>query len=159
MRTIDDPIKDKMVIKWLRSLMSTSKRLVGADHMGNKYYEYYKQSGKLVRTAEGPYQHEEYSSGQIPLEWEAWIRGKRQDPPTEGEIYNRLKSTQVRVEKGKIAKQIDDEKQEKAFEDGLIARENVHATQKVGTALKTAFGSKTSQDKKYEPEAWTPGSK
>ncbi|KAG9488210.1 hypothetical protein GDO78_007813 [Eleutherodactylus coqui] len=34
-----------------------------------------------------------YESGDIPAEWEAWIRGKRKDPPTIEEI---LKNEQMR---------------------------------------------------------------
>ncbi|KAG8598800.1 hypothetical protein GDO81_002745 [Engystomops pustulosus] len=36
-----------------------------------------------------------YETGHIPTEWEAWIRGKRKDPPTIEEI---LKNEQIRQE-------------------------------------------------------------
>lgn len=34
----------------------------------------------------------------IPIEWDAWLRGRREDPPTEEEVMN----TVSRMEKGQI---------------------------------------------------------
>ncbi|XP_051897795.1 NADH dehydrogenase [ubiquinone] 1 alpha subcomplex assembly factor 2 isoform X2 [Pristis pectinata] len=64
----------------------------------------------------------EYEHGNIPLEWEAWIRGSRKDPPTIEEI---LKNEEYRkmIKLRACEIQRDDEiRKEKEYEEGLVAR-------------------------------------
>jgi NADH:ubiquinone oxidoreductase subunit len=65
------------------------KELVGTDQLGNKYYyipEYKNWTGQIIREkrfVEAANKNEiDYDIGNIPTEWEAWIRKTRKIPPT-----------------------------------------------------------------------------
>ncbi|XP_030103302.1 NADH dehydrogenase [ubiquinone] 1 alpha subcomplex assembly factor 2 isoform X2 [Mus musculus] len=67
---------------------------VGTDHLGNKYYyvaEYKNWRGQTIREkriVEAANRKEvDYEAGDIPTEWEAWIRRTRKTPPTMEEPY------------------------------------------------------------------------
>ncbi|XP_057299630.1 NADH dehydrogenase [ubiquinone] 1 alpha subcomplex assembly factor 2-like isoform X2 [Hydractinia symbiolongicarpus] len=165
-----------MVIKWLRAILSSSKKLIGTDHLGNKYFEEVRASGKIQRSIQNDTKHEDYSAGHIPLQWEAWIRGKRKDAPTLQEIEEQARYTSTVLRRAAIKTKEDDKKQAIAYADGLIAKErpsdntpakqalsrnvdtNLHAT--TGTSYQpdawspAAVNSDTKT--KYEPESWTP---
>ncbi|KAM4050661.1 NADH dehydrogenase [ubiquinone] 1 alpha subcomplex assembly factor 2 [Anomaloglossus baeobatrachus] len=86
----------------LQRTLGTVRHLMGTDQFGNKYYYIPEQktwTGQAIRARRmmEPVQKEVYmyQTGQIPTEWEAWIRGKRKDPPTIEEI---LKNEQLRKE-------------------------------------------------------------
>ncbi|XP_073536365.1 NADH dehydrogenase [ubiquinone] 1 alpha subcomplex assembly factor 2 isoform X2 [Phyllobates terribilis] len=86
----------------LQRTLGTVRHHMGTDQFGNKYYYVPEQktwTGQAVRARRmvDPVQKEEYlyETGHIPTEWEAWIRGKRKDPPTIEEI---LKNEQLRKE-------------------------------------------------------------
>ncbi|XP_030214011.1 NADH dehydrogenase [ubiquinone] 1 alpha subcomplex assembly factor 2 isoform X2 [Gadus morhua] len=62
---------------------------VGSDHLGNNYYMIPQQktwtgrsvrAKRMVETA-NPNEYE-YMEGSIPSEWDAWIRGRRKEPPS-----------------------------------------------------------------------------
>merc|ERR1712150_122473 len=130
---------------------------------GNKYYEYVRKSGKVARTVENVSTHEEYSEGSVPVEWEAWIRGKRSDPPTQQEIDMQESFVRERFQKAEISRRLDDERQDQAFRDGLITRESVESTQHmVGTALRSAYTNKkinhtATENPQQDAESWSPG--
>ncbi|XP_074241813.1 NADH dehydrogenase [ubiquinone] 1 alpha subcomplex assembly factor 2 isoform X14 [Saimiri boliviensis] len=72
-----------------RSLSKEVKEHVGTDQFGNKYYYiagYKNWRGQTIREkriVEAVKKQEvDYESGDIPTEWEAWIRRKRKTPPT-----------------------------------------------------------------------------
>nr|KAF6441612.1 NADH:ubiquinone oxidoreductase complex assembly factor 2 [Rousettus aegyptiacus] len=77
------------------------KEQVGTDQFGNKYYyipEYKNWRGQTIREkriVEAANQKEvDYEVGNIPAEWEAWIRRTRKTPPTiEVRIYK--ENTQI----------------------------------------------------------------
>uniref|UniRef100_UPI00202083AF NADH dehydrogenase [ubiquinone] 1 alpha subcomplex assembly factor 2 isoform X2 n=1 Tax=Myodes glareolus TaxID=447135 RepID=UPI00202083AF len=82
----------------LRSLWSSlSKEVrehVGTDHLGNKYYyiaQYKNWRGQTIREkriVEAANRKElDYEAGDIPTEWEAWIRRTRKTPPTMEHIW------------------------------------------------------------------------
>ncbi|XP_060241686.1 NADH dehydrogenase [ubiquinone] 1 alpha subcomplex assembly factor 2 isoform X2 [Meriones unguiculatus] len=65
------------------------RELVGTDHLGNKYYyiaPYKNWRGQTIREkrfVEAANKKEvDYEAGDIPTEWEAWIRRTRKTPPT-----------------------------------------------------------------------------
>ncbi|XP_052861440.1 NADH dehydrogenase [ubiquinone] 1 alpha subcomplex assembly factor 2 [Anopheles cruzii] len=66
--------------------------LVGEDYFGNKYYEIppdpsvgrRKASRWFEPTAKEAYDQE------ITAEWEAWLRGRRREPPTQEELLKNL---------------------------------------------------------------------
>ncbi|CAI8001524.1 NADH dehydrogenase [ubiquinone] 1 alpha subcomplex assembly factor 2 [Geodia barretti] len=60
-------------------------RVVGTDLNGNKYIEAQPRgdSGRLRRTVKMVgVSTDQYTEDAIPHEWEQWLRGSRQDPPT-----------------------------------------------------------------------------
>ncbi|NXG87424.1 NDUF2 factor, partial [Stercorarius parasiticus] len=70
-------------------LLGPEKELVGTDQFGNKYYRVPKhetRGGQIIperRFVEAiNRQAYQYEMGDFPTEWEAWIRKKRNDPPT-----------------------------------------------------------------------------
>ncbi|XP_070954990.1 NADH dehydrogenase [ubiquinone] 1 alpha subcomplex assembly factor 2 isoform X4 [Macaca nemestrina] len=72
-----------------RSLSREVKEHVGTDQFGNKYYcipQYKNWRGQTIREkriVEGANKKEvDYEIGDIPTEWEAWIRRTRKTPPT-----------------------------------------------------------------------------
>ncbi|XP_042585520.1 NADH dehydrogenase [ubiquinone] 1 alpha subcomplex assembly factor 2 isoform X1 [Cyprinus carpio] len=73
----------------LRRTFGVVKEHVGTDHLGNKYYYIPEQkswTGRVSRPrrlveAANPNEFE-YMEGNIPSEWDAWIRGRRKQPPT-----------------------------------------------------------------------------
>ncbi|XP_040277252.1 NADH dehydrogenase [ubiquinone] 1 alpha subcomplex assembly factor 2 [Bufo bufo] len=86
----------------LQRTLGTVRQHMGTDQFGNKYYSipeqktWTGQANRAKRIVE-PAQKDvyKYEAGHIPTEWEAWIRGKRKDPPTIEEI---LKNEQIRQE-------------------------------------------------------------
>ncbi|XP_004862950.1 mimitin, mitochondrial [Heterocephalus glaber] len=81
-----------------RMLSKEVKEHVGTDHLGNKYYyipQYTNWRGQSIREKriiEAPKKNEiDYEVGDIPVEWEAWMRRKRNTPPTMEEILKNEK--------------------------------------------------------------------
>ncbi|CAB1320060.1 unnamed protein product [Coregonus sp. 'balchen'] len=80
----------------------------------------------------------EYLEGNIPSEWDAWIRGRRKQPPSIEEL---VKNQHYREHiKGK-AREVEERElalQAKEYEEGLVAR----PTQTIakGHAAATSFG-------------------
>ncbi|KAM5191762.1 NADH dehydrogenase [ubiquinone] 1 alpha subcomplex assembly factor 2 [Mantella aurantiaca] len=86
----------------LQRTLGTVRKHMGTDQYGNKYFYIPEQkswTGQAIKSRRivEPMQKEvyKYELGNIPIEWEAWIRGKRKDPPTIEEI---LRNEQVRLE-------------------------------------------------------------
>uniref|UniRef100_A0A2I3RP00 NADH:ubiquinone oxidoreductase complex assembly factor 2 n=1 Tax=Pan troglodytes TaxID=9598 RepID=A0A2I3RP00_PANTR len=68
-----------------RSLSREVKEHVGTGQCGNKYYY-------IPQIVEGANKKEvDYEAGDIPTEWEAWIRRTRKTPPTMEEILKNEK--------------------------------------------------------------------
>ncbi|XP_073675162.1 NADH dehydrogenase [ubiquinone] 1 alpha subcomplex assembly factor 2 [Garra rufa] len=155
----------------LRRTFGVVKEHVGTDHLGNKYYYIPEQkswTGRVLRPkrlveAVNPNEFE-YMEGSIPSEWDAWIRGRRKQPPTIEEL---LKNERYR-EQIKI-RAVEAEKKDKAlqaeeYEEGLVAQPV--QTQVKGHASATQFGKpEFSEDpvstaNTFQPGSWTPpGSK
>ncbi|KFV83527.1 hypothetical protein N308_07293, partial [Struthio camelus australis] len=99
----------------------------------------------------------QYEMGDFPTEWEAWIRKKRNDPPTIEEI---LKNENYREEmKQKIRDVSEKDKllQAKEYKEGLVA-EPVHTHVK-GHASAPYYGKKEpSQDPSSTASTFQPGS-
>ncbi|XP_065657130.1 NADH dehydrogenase [ubiquinone] 1 alpha subcomplex assembly factor 2 isoform X3 [Hydra vulgaris] len=145
-----------MVFRWFRSLFSASKKLIGTDHLGNKYFEYEKVSGKKVRSFEAALKHEDYNSGFLPPEWEAWLSWRSHHPPTVEEIEKRITNIVLIKNRAAIKAKADDESQLKAIADGLIAKEK---SIKEVTNKQSSKATHSSTSNSFEPEAWKPGQK
>ncbi|ESP05470.1 hypothetical protein LOTGIDRAFT_228046 [Lottia gigantea] len=93
----------------LQTIARTKEVFIGKDHIGNLYYEKHtgtRHAEKLKRPARyikdvNPKSIAELEAPLIPKEWEAWLRHKRKDPPTDKELeenYVYLLRTQMRSE-------------------------------------------------------------
>ncbi|XP_072019306.1 NADH dehydrogenase [ubiquinone] 1 alpha subcomplex assembly factor 2-like [Amphiura filiformis] len=154
-------------MNFLRSILKISRKtLVGADHLGNKYFEAVQRNsaGEVVKTrrlVESSHKHYQYESGMIPHEWEAWVRGKRKKPPTEDEIFTREAMEQIVKKRAVEVDRRDQALQEKAYEEGLVAKPV--QTKAAGHASSTTYQRIDSQSdpvstgKEYEPAGWKPG--
>ncbi|KAK2898380.1 hypothetical protein Q8A67_009798 [Cirrhinus molitorella] len=155
----------------LRRSFGVVKEHVGTDHLGNKYYYIPEQkswTGRVIRPkrlvkAANPNEFE-YMEGSIPSEWDAWIRGRRKQPPTIEELsQNEHYREQIKI-KAVEAEEKDKAMQAKEYEEGLVARPV--QTQVKGHASAAQFGkTEFSEDpvstaNTFQPGSWTPpGSK
>ncbi|KAJ9582042.1 hypothetical protein L9F63_003625 [Diploptera punctata] len=82
--------------------------LVGKDYYGNKYYEIPPNPKIGKRKASRwfvPQTTDKYDFiHEVSPEWEAWLRGRRKDPPTEEELSKNL---EIMKQKQLSAKEID----------------------------------------------------
>ncbi|CAM9126184.1 unnamed protein product [Lampetra planeri] len=154
----------------LRRTFGIVREHVGTDHLGNKYYIIPQQktwTGRLVRAkrmVEAPIPSEhEYIEGSIPIEWEAWIRGRRKEPPSLEELMkNESYREQIKL-KAKEVEENDAALLAKEYEDGLVA--TPARTVAKGHAAATSFGKQeiseepTSTANTFQPGSWLPSSK
>lgn len=140
--------------------------MVGTDKSGNKYFEVTSHSSdsKPKRLVESPHEHAEYQAGEIPLEWEAWVRGKRKLPPTAEEIQKRERKTLVTQKRAIEVDRKDKELQQKEYEEGLVAGPP-GGTRTTGHASVPLYGKIDSSKEplstgnEFEPASWVPPSK
>uniref|UniRef100_A0A8C3U7S6 NADH dehydrogenase [ubiquinone] 1 alpha subcomplex assembly factor 2 n=2 Tax=Catharus ustulatus TaxID=91951 RepID=A0A8C3U7S6_CATUS len=148
-------------------LLGPAKELVGTDQFGNKYYRVPKhesRAGQIIperRFVEAVNREAyQYQIGDFPAEWEAWIRKKREDPPTIEEILRNENYREEIKQKAKDVSEKDKLLQAKEYEQGLIA-EPSH-TQVKGHASAPYYGKKepsqdpTSTANTFQPGAWMP---
>uniref|UniRef100_A0A8C5MJR9 NADH:ubiquinone oxidoreductase complex assembly factor 2 n=1 Tax=Leptobrachium leishanense TaxID=445787 RepID=A0A8C5MJR9_9ANUR len=142
----------------LQRTLGRVRHHVGTDQLGNKYYvipehtSWTGQKSRARRTVECVNTKVfEYQFGDIPVEWEAWIRGKRKDPPTLEEI---LKNETLREEtktKGDLLK----------LEEGAVDQPKQNLIK--GHASSNVYGGKKPSEEPistgntFEPGSWTPG--
>ncbi|NWJ01139.1 NDUF2 factor, partial [Crypturellus undulatus] len=148
-------------------LLGPTKEFVGTDQFGNKYYRVPKhesRAGQMIperRFVEAVnQQHYLYEMGDFPVEWEAWIRKKRNDPPTIEEILRNESYREEMKQKIKDVAEKDKLLQAKEYEAGLVA-EPVRTHVK-GHASAPYYGKqKPSQDptstaNTFQPGSWMP---
>ncbi|GAA6106416.1 NADH dehydrogenase [ubiquinone] 1 alpha subcomplex assembly factor 2 isoform X1 [Tachysurus ichikawai] len=154
----------------LRRTFGVMKEHVGTDNLGNKYFYIPEQktwTGRHVRArrfveAFNPTESE-YLEGSIPSEWDAWIRGRRKDPPTIEELLNNEQYREQIKIKAQEAEEKDKELQAKEYEEGLVVKPM--QTQVKGHAAATQFGqSQISEEpmstaNTFQPGSWAPRKK
>lgn len=153
----------------LRRTFGIVREHVGTDHLGNKYYVIPEQktwTGRVVRAkrlvvAANPSEYE-YMEGNIPIEWDAWIRGRRKEPPSMQEMErNEFYRKQIKL-KAQEMEERDLALQAKEYNEGLVATPRTVAK---GHAATTSFGKPqiteepTSTANTFEPGSWMPNSK
>lgn len=155
----------------IRSLLQRTfgkvKEHVGTDHLGNKYYIIPEQktwTGQTVRkrrTVEMVCSEvHAYEAEAIPSEWDAWIRGRRKDPPTIEELLQNEQYRHQLKAKGEEASAKDKMIQERDNKEGLMS-EPTHTRIK-GHASAAYYGKNettqepTSTANAFEPGSWTP---
>ncbi|KAK5871063.1 hypothetical protein PBY51_003965 [Eleginops maclovinus] len=151
----------------LRRTFGIVREHVGTDHVGNKYYcipEQKTWTGRLVRAkrmvvAANPTEFE-YMEGNIPTEWDAWIRGRRKEPPSVEELLkNQTYRDNIKI-KAQEVEEKDQTLQAKEYEDGLVA--TPAKTLAKGHAASTGFGKQeisedpTSNANTFQPGSWLP---
>ncbi|XP_059192915.1 NADH dehydrogenase [ubiquinone] 1 alpha subcomplex assembly factor 2 [Centropristis striata] len=154
----------------LRRTFGLVREHVGTDTLGNKYYSVPEQktwTGRLVRAkrmvvAANPTEFE-YIEGSIPMEWDAWIRGRRKEPPSVEEL---LKNESYREQIKLKAKEVEEKDLvllAKEYEEGLVATPT--KTLAKGHAASTSFGKEeiseepTSTANTFQPGSWMPNPK
>lgn len=148
-------------------LVGPAKELVGTDQFGNKYYrvpKYENRAGQIIperRFVEAVNREAyQYQMGDFPAEWEAWIRKKREDPPTIEEILRNENYREEMKQKVKDVSEKDKLLQAKEYEEGLVAEPS--QTQVKGHASAPYYGkTEPSQDptstaNTFQPGAWMP---
>ncbi|XP_066098781.1 NADH dehydrogenase [ubiquinone] 1 alpha subcomplex assembly factor 2 [Saccopteryx bilineata] len=148
-----------------RTLSREVKELVGTDQFGNKYYyipEYKNWRGQTIRekrVVEAANKREvDYELGNIPTEWEAWIRRTRKIPPTMEEI---LKNEKYREEMKIKSKDFYEKEKLLSKESNELLAPPVE-TQIKGHASAPHFGKEepseapTSTGKTFQPGSWMP---
>lgn len=154
----------------LRRAFGIAREHVGTDHLGNKYYIIPEQktwTGRVVRAkrmvvAANPTEYQ-YMEGSIPQEWDAWIRGRRKEPPSIEEL---MKNEHYREEIKVKAKEVEEKDralQAKEYAEGLVATPS--QTVAKGHAAATSFGKQqiseepTSSANTFQPGSWMPTNK
>uniref|UniRef100_A0A8C6UYK1 NADH:ubiquinone oxidoreductase complex assembly factor 2 n=1 Tax=Neogobius melanostomus TaxID=47308 RepID=A0A8C6UYK1_9GOBI len=150
----------------LRRTVGVVRDHVGTDHLGNKYYfipEHKTWTGRVVRSkrlveAANPSEFE-YTEGSIPIEWDAWVRGRRKEPPSMEELMKnisyreQIKLKVLKVEEKDLVLQSEEHK------EGLVATPRTLAK---GHAAATSFGKEqiseepTSTANTFQPGSWIP---
>ncbi|XP_060894771.1 NADH dehydrogenase [ubiquinone] 1 alpha subcomplex assembly factor 2 [Labrus mixtus] len=158
------------IVGALRRTFGIVRDHVGTDTLGNKYYIIPEQktwTGRLVRAkrmveAANPTEFE-YTEGNIPMEWDAWIRGRRKEPPSIEELLkNEAYRGQIKV-KAKELEERDLALLAKEYEEGLVA--TPAKTLATGHAASSNFGKQeiseepTSTANEFQPGSWMPNPK
>ncbi|KAG8176499.1 hypothetical protein JTE90_024927 [Oedothorax gibbosus] len=83
-------------------LLPPTGKLVGKDQLGNEYYEGPLNTHSYKKSASRWFKPQKDDDWQqdLPAEWEAWLRGRRKDPPTEEEIRTNLSIAGIKKVKG-----------------------------------------------------------
>ena len=78
--------------------------LVGKDHFGTKYFEIPPNPSSARRKPTRYFEPviEDDFDQELPPEWEAWLRGRRKQPPTEEEIAKNLAIKRTKKENAKV---------------------------------------------------------
>ncbi|XP_028661279.1 NADH dehydrogenase [ubiquinone] 1 alpha subcomplex assembly factor 2 isoform X1 [Erpetoichthys calabaricus] len=171
----------------LRKTFGLVKHHVGTDSFGNKYYSVPEQKTWTVqwiwlsnlsasvsteaqniiwqtirakRIVEAVNSKEyEYQGESIPSEWDAWIRGRRKDPPTLEEIQKNEQYRKTIKLRAMEAEERETLLQDQAYEEGLIARPR---TQIQGHASSPNFQQTVPSEHPsstaniFQPGSWTP---
>ncbi|XP_056889575.1 NADH dehydrogenase [ubiquinone] 1 alpha subcomplex assembly factor 2 [Takifugu flavidus] len=151
----------------LRRTFGIVREHVGTDHLGNNYYVVPEQktwTGRLVRAkrmveAANPSEYE-YLEGSIPSEWDAWIRGRRKEPPSIEELLKNVSYREQIKLKAMEVEEKDLALRAKEYEEGLVATPVKTVTK--GHAATTSFGKEEfgedaiSTGNTFQPGSWMP---
>ncbi|KAG0222740.1 hypothetical protein BGW41_005865 [Actinomortierella wolfii] len=86
------------------------RRLVGKDAAGNLYFERPDPNGgwnprRTVELADPSLQYANYDEANLAVQWQAWLRNTRRDPPTIEEIQRDEARKQLTITRAKILEQ------------------------------------------------------
>ncbi|CAB4020272.1 mimitin, mitochondrial, partial [Paramuricea clavata] len=122
--------------------------------------------------------HEDYEAGVIPTEWEAWLRGSVDNPPTHEDLLKKQQQQMVLSKRVLEVNRRDKQLQEQEYSDGLVAKPVGHASSATyghiessaepttsgsqfqpgvwDKQLNTARPGNEDETEKFEPEGWKP---
>ena len=144
-------------MQWVRSFLGAftrTRRLVGTDLYGNQYYETIRDGKKPRREMISTVEHMQYTPGMMPIEWESWIRGKRDDPPTHEELLAQQKRMQIVKERAKKVEEKDREDQIEQQTSQLVSQAG-HASTTLFESLENR-AEPTSTGTIFQPGQWAP---
>lgn len=100
---------------------------VGSDHFGNKYFEIPADPSHGKRRPSRWFEPciKEKTDQEIPVEWEAWLRNRRANPPTKEEIEHNLAVMEMMKLK---AAQLEEAARQERKEMGLLRPEDAKET-------------------------------
>ncbi|XP_055490808.1 NADH dehydrogenase [ubiquinone] 1 alpha subcomplex assembly factor 2 isoform X1 [Leucoraja erinacea] len=151
----------------LTRMFGLVKHHVGTDQLGNKYYYVPQQktwTGQTIRSRriiEAVIPKEiDYEVGNIPFEWEAWIRGTRKEPPTTEEILQNEEYRQMIKLRVCELQQDEEIRKEKEYEEGLVTRPvqtqiKGHASANYFEKDKQSSGPSSTANT-FQPGSWLP---
>ena len=92
-------------MQWARSLFGAfvrSRRVVGTDLHGNKYYETIREGKKPKREMITNLKPMQYTPDMMPMEWEAWIGVPFliRPPPPHPPMDERIPTSRVKAKRG-----------------------------------------------------------
>ncbi|KAG7489420.1 NADH dehydrogenase [ubiquinone] 1 alpha subcomplex assembly factor 2 [Solea senegalensis] len=154
----------------IRRTFGLVREHVGTDHLGNRYTLIPEQktwTGRVVRAkrmVEAANATEyEYTEGSIPIEWDAWLRGRRKEPPSIEELQKNVSYREQIKLKAKEVEEKDLALQANEYQEGLVA--TPVKTLAKGHAATTSFGKEemseepTSTANTFQPGSWMPTAK
>nr|XP_020449551.1 mimitin, mitochondrial [Monopterus albus] len=158
------------IVSVLRCTFGIAREHVGTDILGNKYYFIPEQKtwtgrrvhAKRIVEAANPTEYE-YIEGNIPIEWDAWIRGRRKEPPSIEELLQNDTYRELMKLKAKEVEKKDQALQAKEYQEGLVA--TPARTVAKGHAASTSFGRQeiskdpTNTANTFKPGSWMPSKK
>ncbi|BFY99987.1 hypothetical protein BsWGS_03027 [Bradybaena similaris] len=100
----------RLFVNFKNSLFTLKQKdtFVGSDQYGNKYFERVEDKNHNLRASryiKEPKNVEADYLPEVPVEWNAWLRGLRKDPPTPEEIEaNRVKMMKTKLRAAELEK-------------------------------------------------------
>ncbi|XP_061426688.1 NADH dehydrogenase [ubiquinone] 1 alpha subcomplex assembly factor 2 isoform X1 [Lethenteron reissneri] len=155
------------VVTLLRSKLGMLRVHIGTDYLGNKYYLVPEQrtwTGRTVRPRRlveaSQSSTADYDGDNIPMEWQAWMQGKRDGAPTMEEVSRREATSHLVAERGRLSEIKDEEAQQRAYEEGLVARAATRAPGHAALTHGMPLGPSPEPGGtagKFHPGSWLPG--
>lgn len=145
-------------MQWARSLFGAlvrTRRLVGTDLHGNKYYETIREGKKPKREMITNLKPMQYTPDMMPMEWEAWIRRKRDDPPTHEELLAQQRRIHTIKERARQVEEKDKEQQALEQKPPQLVAQVGHASTPLYESLDNR-AEPTSTGTVFQPGEWTP---
>eukprot|EP00898_Chlorokybus_atmophyticus_P003781 jgi/Chlat1/4403/Chrsp29S04533 len=110
------------VVRGLRKLVGKEQRLVGSDKHGNQYYQGpHVVDGNAVEKRWVEFKGD-YEPSSLPVEWNSWLNGSRQMPPTPEEIMEMELRRRSTLEKAAVLAQEEEKRRFQAASLGLRQR-------------------------------------
>ncbi|KAJ1646267.1 hypothetical protein LPJ64_002237 [Coemansia asiatica] len=133
----------------------------GWDLERNMYFERYVRSSSRTRRRVVYSKHltvSEYRDDIIPVQWQAWMRHTREQPPTVQEL---IQDVQRRKRLAENVRKLVALEQEQEQEQEQKGKEQAHAVQEGPHSPKRVSPErfqKVTPGEQYQPEEWTPSS-